>query len=298
MNKQLIVITGPTAVGKTELSLNLAKNFSTEIVSADSRQFYKEMNIGTAKPTTSQLSEVRHHFINSLSIKEDYNAGRFETDCISLLDNLFLKHERVILTGGSGLYINTILYGVDNLPKADFEIRASIKEQFEKNGIEPLQHQLKLLDVEYYNTADIRNPHRLMRAIEVCLLTGKKYSSLIGKKNVKRNFDSVLFGLHLDKKELDERINARVDKMFLEGLIDEAKTLLPFKHCNALQTVGYKELFQYFEKAISLEDAISFIKKNTRNYAKRQMTWFRKMKEIKWLDASDPLFFEKCISMI
>ncbi|MFI5219240.1 MAG: tRNA (adenosine(37)-N6)-dimethylallyltransferase MiaA [Bacteroidia bacterium] len=298
MNKQLIVITGPTAVGKTELSLKLAKHFSTEIVSADSRQFYKEMNIGTAKPTTSQLNEVRHHFINSLSIKEDYNAGRFETDCVSLLDKLFQKHERIILTGGSGLYINAILYGVDNLPKADCEIRASIKEQFEKNGIESLQQQLKLLDSEYYNTADIRNPHRLMRAIEVCLLTGKKYSSLVGKKNEKRNFDFVLFGLQIDKKELHERINTRVDKMISEGLVDEVKTLLPFKHCNALQTVGYKELFQYFEEAISLDEAISLIKKHTRNYAKRQMTWFRKMKEIKWLDASDPLLFEKCISMV
>ena len=256
------------------------------------------MNIGTAKPTPKQLTEVKHHFINSLSVSEDYNAGRFETDCISLLDNLFEKHNLVIMTGGSGLYINAVLYGVDNLPKADFEIRNSIKEQFQKNGITSLQQQLKLLDAEYYNTSDIRNPQRLMRAIEVCLLTGKKYSSLVGKKNTKRNFDFVLFGLQLDKKELHERINTRVDKMIADGLMEEAKSLLPFKHCNALQTVGYKEFFSQFDNEILLSETIFQIKKNTRQYAKRQMTWFSKMSGIKWLDASDPLLFENCIAQV
>lgn len=298
MKKSLIIIAGPTAVGKTDLSVRLAKHFSTEIISSDSRQFYREMVTGTAKPTAQQLSDVKHHFINTLSVKEDYNAGRFEADCIPLIEKLFIKHDQLIMTGGSGLYMSAVLHGVDNLPKADNELRKSLKEQFAAKGIESLQRQLKQLDPEYFAKADQLNPLRLMRAIEVCTLTGKKYSSLLGKRKVKRNFDTILIGLQLKREALYARINARVDQMIQAGLVDEVKGILHFKDCNAMQTVGYRELIQYFEGTITLEEAIELIKKNTRNYAKRQMTWFRKMKEIIWMNADDPLLFEECLMLI
>lgn len=282
MKKKLIVITGPTAVGKTDLSIETAKHFSTEIISADSRQFYKEMNVGTAKPTTEQLKEIKHHFINSLSVTQDYNAGTFEADCNKLLEKLFEKYDILIMCGGAGLYINAVLNGVDELPKADDEIRKSLKEKLETEGIEFLQKQLQQLDPEYYQKADIQNPQRLMRAIEVCLISGKKYSSHLGKKNTERNFDAIVIGLQDEKEKLYDRINSRVDKMIANGLADEVKNLLAYKNNNALQTVGYKELVEYFEEKISFEEAVELIKKNTRNYAKRQMTWFRKMKDIIW----------------
>lgn len=298
MKKTLIVIAGPTSVGKTDLSIRLAKHFSSEIISADSRQFYKEMNIGTAKPSPRQLKEVRHHFINTLSVTQNYNAGSFETDCLALLEKLFHEHENVIMTGGSGLYINTVLYGVDQLPHADGEIRKSLKEKLAEKGIELLQLQLKQLDPDYFERVDKQNPQRLMRAIEVCLITGKKYSSLLGKKIIRRNFNFVMLGLQLERKTLYERINARVDKMIAQDLAQEVRNLLHCKHCNSLQTVGYKELILHFEGKISLPEAVDLIKKNTRNYAKRQMTWFNKMKEIKWLDADDKFLLEKCIKNV
>lgn len=282
MKKKLVVITGPTAVGKTDLSIETAKYFSTEIISSDSRQFYKEMNVGTAKPASRQLKEVKHHFINSLSVTQDYNAGQYETDCKNLLEKLFEKYNILIMAGGAGLYINAVLNGVDDLPKADEKIRKSLKEKSGNEGIEFLQKQLQQLDPEYYQKVDKQNPQRLMRAIEVCLTSGKTYSSFLGKKKPNRNFDAVMIGLQDDKEKLYERINSRVDQMIENGLADEVKKLLPYKNYNALQTVGYKELIQYFEEKISLEEAIELIKKNTRNYAKRQMTWFNKMKEIVW----------------
>jgi tRNA dimethylallyltransferase len=282
LKKKLVVITGPTAVGKTDLSIEITKYFSTEIISSDSRQFYKELNIGTAKPASQQLKEVKHHFINSLSVIQDYNAGQFETDCKKLLEKLFKKYNILIMAGGAGLYINAVLDGVDDLPKADKEIRKSLKEKSEKGGIEFLQKQLQQLDPEYYQKVDKQNPQRLMRAIEVCLASGKTYSSFLGKKKPNRNFGVVMIGLKDDKEKLYERINSRVDQMIENGLADEVKNLLAYKNYNALQTVGYKELIQYFEEKISLEEAIELIKKNTRNYAKRQMTWFNKMKEIAW----------------
>ncbi|MEO5570045.1 MAG: tRNA (adenosine(37)-N6)-dimethylallyltransferase MiaA [Bacteroidia bacterium] len=287
MKNNLIVITGPTAVGKTDAGIQIARHFSAEIISADSRQFYREMNIGTAKPSFPQLKEIKHHFINSLSVPQDYNAGQFESDCLRLLEELFKKNNTVIMVGGAGLYINAVLNGVDQLPPADSEKRQLLKEKFEQKGIVTLQEQLKELDPEYYAKADIQNPQRLMRAIEVCLVSGKKYSSLLGKKKAERNFNAVLIGLNLDKIILYERINARVDKMIDDGLVDEVKNILPYKEYNALQTVGYKELILYFEEKISLEEAVELIKKNTRNYAKRQMTWFRNMKDIVWFEAGE-----------
>lgn len=287
MKKKLIVIVGPTAAGKTDLSIQIAKHFSAEIISADSRQFYTEMNVGTAKPSVRQLKEVRHHFINSLTIVQDYNAGKFESDCNKLLEELFMKHDIALMVGGAGLYINAVLAGVDELPEADQKIRKSLKQKLETEGIEFLQQQLLQLDPEYFHKMDKQNPQRLMRAIEVCLASGKKYSSLLGKKSKEKNFDAVLIGLWDDKENLYERINKRVDEMIANGLPEEVKTLLPFKNYNALQTVGYKELIQYAEEKISLKEATDLIKKNTRNYAKRQMTWFRKMKEIIWFKTGE-----------
>jgi tRNA dimethylallyltransferase len=287
LKKKLVVIAGPTAVGKTDLSIEVARLFSTEIISADSRQFYKEMNAGTAKPTARQLKEIKHHFINSLSVTQDYNAGQFEVDCIKVLEKLFQQHDVLVMAGGAGLYINAVLHGVDDLPKADAGIRKSLNEKFEKEGIDSLQKQLQQLDPEHYKKADIQNPQRIMRALEVCLVSGKTYSSFLGNKNVKRDFDAVVIGLQDEKEMLYNRINERVDQMITNGLEEEVKNLLPYKNNNALRTVGYKEMVQYLEGAISLEEAIELIKKNTRNYAKRQMTWFRKMKEISWFNTGE-----------
>ncbi|MEP7170907.1 MAG: tRNA (adenosine(37)-N6)-dimethylallyltransferase MiaA, partial [Bacteroidota bacterium] len=234
MKKKLVVITGPTAVGKTDLSIEIAKHFSTEIISADSRQFYKEMNVGTAKPTTEQLKEIKHHFINSLSVTQGYNAGKFEADCKKLLEELFQKYDILVMCGGAGLYINAVLNGVDELPKADEGIRKSLKEKFEAEGMEVLQKQLQQLDPEYYQKADIQNPQRLMRAIEVCLISGKKYSSHLGKKNTERDFDAIVIGLQDEKENLYARINSRVDQMIADRLADEVKNLLVYKHTNAL----------------------------------------------------------------
>lgn len=282
------MVAGPTAVGKTDLSIELAKHFSTEIISADSRQFYKEMNVGTAKPSFSQLTAIKHHFINSISITDDYNAGKFERECITLIETLFETHNYVIMTGGSGLYINAVINGIDDLPKADFALREKLNQSFAGGDITFLQTQLLQLDPEYFGKVDTLNPHRLIRAIEVCMLSGKKYSELLNKEKLKRNFETVFAGLFLEKEVLYERINLRVDKMMAAGLKDEVVSLLPFKNCNALQTVGYKEMLKHLEGSMSLMDAVDLIKKNTRNYAKRQMTWFRKVKEIEWFDMIDP----------
>lgn len=287
MNKYLIVIAGPTASGKTDLSIQVARHFSSEIISADSRQFYNEMTIGTAKPEAQPLKEVKHHFINSLSVVQDYNAGQFEADCLKLLEKLFKKNNIVIMTGGAGLYINAVLNGVDELPRASIEIRKLLTEKLKREGIQTLQNQLYELDPEYYEKVDKQNPKRLMRAIEVCLVSGKKYSSLLGKKKTERIFNPVVIGLQMEKELLYDRINSRVDKMISDGLVEEVKNLLPFKKYNALQTVGYKEIIEYLENKISLDEAIDIIKKNTRNYAKRQMTWFRKMKNITWFEAAE-----------
>ncbi len=284
--KELIVIVGPTASGKTGQAIALAKQLNTEIISADSRQMYKELTIGTAKPGVEQLQSVPHHFINTISISQDYNAGMYEMDTLVLLEKLFQRYEQIILTGGSGLYINAVLKGFDKLPDADKEIREHLRKQFETNGIEYLRQQLLERDPEYYKRVDLQNPQRILRALEVCLVTGKSYSSMLHHHTnaSPRNFSVKVYGLDLPREELYNRINQRVDKMIEEGLVNEVKNLQPYKHHNALQTVGYKEIFECINENISLQEAIELIKKNTRNYAKRQLTWFRRMEDVIWVE--------------
>ncbi len=284
--KQLIVIVGPTASGKTSQAIELAKKLNTEIISADSRQFFSELTIGTAKPTDAQLSEVQHHFINSISISQDYNAGMFEKDALELIEGLFKKHDVLIMSGGSGLYINAVLKGFDHLPEADKQVRNQLQKDFETKGIEYLQHQLLLNDPEYYTRVDLQNPQRIIRALEVCIVTGKPYSALLHQttQSTKRNFSTKIFGLQLPREELYKRIENRVDKMIEEGLVAEVENVKKFRNHNALQTVGYKEIFDYLDGNISMNDAIDLIKKNTRNYAKRQMTWFKKTEGIEWVE--------------
>ena len=283
----LIVIAGPTASGKTSLAITLAKYFSTEIISADSRQFYQGLDIGTAKPSQDQLSTITHHFIDSHKISDSYNISDFENDALEKIKKLFHKHEVVLLVGGSGLYIKAVCQGIDEIPGRDEGIREKLIAILEKDGLKPLQDKLKILDEEYYHEVDLSNPHRLIRALEVCMSSGQKFSSLRQSTITRRPFNIIKIGLLLERDELYSRIDQRVDQMFSEGLLEEARSLLPFRHVNALNTVGYKELFEYFDENISLEDAIETIKKNTRNYAKRQMTWFRKEDGMKWFDPEE-----------
>lgn len=282
MKKTLVVIAGPTAIGKTELAIQVAQHYQTEILSADSRQFYKEMSIGTAKPTQEELSSASHHFINSLSVQQEYTAGQYEKDAITLLEKLFKKHEVVILTGGSGLYVNAVCYGIDKLPNAEPVLREKLEDRLEKEGIESLQQELKTLDPDYYNNADIQNPRRLIRAIEVCLSTGKPYSEQRKGEQKQRDFNIIKIGLETEREKLNKRINLRVDRMMKDGLLDEVKELIQYQQLKALQTVGYVELFAYLNEEISLEEAVEKIKVNTRRYAKRQMTWLKKEKDINW----------------
>ncbi len=279
MQKTLLVINGPTAIGKTALSIHLAQLFQTEIISTDSRQFYKELNIGTAKPGLEELKKVKHHFINNKSIHELYSAGDFERDAHACLDILFKTHDIIIAIGGSGLYIKALCDGLDEVPNADLELRASLIKLFEREGIEPLQKQLQQLNPGKWLKIDPQNPQRLMRAIELAHL-GENLTAIKRKKN----FSIVKIGLQTERSVLYERINHRVDQMFSDGLLEEAKDLFPFKALNALQTLGYNELFEYFEGKISLEKAINLIKQHTRNFAKRQVTWFRKDPDIVWFN--------------
>jgi len=285
--KTLIVVLGPTASGKTGVAISLAKHFGTEIISADSRQFYREIPIGTAAPTPQQLSEVPHHFVGNLSLNEDYNVSRFERDVLALLKKKFQKQDIMIMAGGSGLYIDAVCLGIDNLPDPDPELRGILQRKWQEQGIEALQQQLQQLDPDYYVQMDRMNPKRLMRAIEVCLQTGKKYSELRLNKPVKRNFNILKIGLNLPRQELFDRIHRRTDNMFSLGWMEEAKSVLPYRHTNALNTVGYKELFAYFDGVLSLAEAIEKIKTNTRRYAKRQLTWFNRDPEIQWFPADD-----------
>lgn len=288
--KKLFVIVGPTAVGKTALSIQLAKAFDTEIVSADSRQFFKEMSIGTAKPNATEIETIKHHFIDSHSISEEYNVGKFETEAIQVLSTLFETKNYAILVGGSGLYIDAVCNGLDELPEASAEIRQQLKLLYEEKGIVALQEQLKELDLNYYNQVDLNNPQRLMRALEVCLSTGKTYSEQRAGKTKARNFTTIKIGLTTSREELYNRINKRVDEMMQQGLLDEVKSLLPYQNKNALQTVGYKELFDYLEKKITFEQAVALIKQHTRNFAKRQLTWFKRDEQIQWFEPNE---FEK-----
>ena len=284
MNNYLITVIGATAIGKTALSIQLAQYFKTEIISCDSRQFYKEMTIGTAVPTTEELAAAPHHFIQNISIFDHYSVGQFEKDALNKLDELFSKNNIVVMVGGSGLYTNAVLEGFDDFPKVDPEIRLKLNKQIEKGEIEILQNQLKELDSESYNSIEIENPHRLIRALEICVGTGKPYSSFKNKEKTKRNFIPIKIGLTADREIMYNRINKRVDLMLQEGLLEEAKKLYPHKQLNALQTVGYRELFDYFDGKYTLEFGIEEIKKNTRRFAKRQVTWNKKDESIHWFD--------------
>ena len=285
--KYLIVVAGPTAIGKTTFSIKLAKHYKTEILSADSRQFYSEMRIGTAYPEPEELAAVKHHFIGNLSIKDEYNVARYEAEALALLDELFLKHDVVILSGGSGLYIDAICKGIDELPDHDPGLRQKLKEELEQKGIEVFGEKLKELDPEYYEVVDLNNPNRLLRALEVCLQTGETYTSLRKNTSKSRSFNIIRIALNTERELLFQRISERVDKMMEKGLSAEAGSLLPFRERNALNTVGYKELFAYFDGDVSLERAVENIKTNTRRYAKRQLSWLKRDEEIHWFEPDD-----------
>jgi tRNA dimethylallyltransferase len=282
--KTLLTIVGPTAIGKTRMAIALATHFGTEILSCDSRQFFKELRIGTAVPSAGELMAAPHHFIQHKSIFEAYSVGDFERDAIALLDKLFKKHDVVVMVGGSGLYAKAIIDGLDDFPEVDEVIRQELNEAYAQKGIGYLQELLKTLDEVQYNQMDVQNPQRLIRALEVCRASGKPYSSFLQRKEKQRDFTSVQIGLTADRTEVYERINKRVDMMLEEGLLIEAQDMMPYRHLNALQTVGYKELFSFFEGECSFEVAIEAIKMNTRRFAKRQFTWFQKDKRIKWFD--------------
>ncbi|CAH0335618.1 tRNA dimethylallyltransferase [Flavobacterium sp. CECT 9288] len=300
--KYLITIVGPTAIGKTSLSIVLANHFNCEIVSCDSRQFFKEMTIGTAVPSLAELAAAKHHFIQNKSIFENYTVGDFEKEALAKLNELFQDHDYAILVGGSGLYVDAIIKGFDEFPEIDPAIRAKITTQYEKLGIGYLQQELEHLDHAYYKTLStenpqtLQNPQRMMRFVEVCLGTGKPYSSFLNQKKNNRDFTPILIGLEADRKIIYNRINQRVDIMMNEGLLKEAKTLYPNKELNALQTVGYRELFSFFDKEFSLEFAIEEIKKNTRRFSKRQLTWFKRNEKTKWFDFETP--YDKIIAYI
>lgn len=289
----LIVVVGPTAIGKTTMAIELAKHFDSEIISADSRQFFKEMNIGTAVPSPEELAQVKHHFIQNKSIFEKYSVGDFERDALEKLDELFKKNPIQVMVGGSGLYIDAVIKGFDDFPDIDPNIRTEIQQNYQEKGISFLQQKLKETDAAYYekllseNPQTLENPQRMMRFVEVSVGSGKPYSSFLNQKKVNRNFKTILIGLEADREVIYQRINHRVDIMVANGLLKEAQELFAHKTLNALQTVGYRELFDFFEGKTTLEVAIEEIKKNTRRFSKRQLTWFKRNPEITWFDHDD-----------
>lgn len=287
--KYLVVIVGPTAIGKTATSITLAKFFISEIISADARQFYKEMSIGTAVPSPNELTQVPHHFIQHISIDRNYNVGDYEKEAILFLEEKFKKYNILFLVGGSGLYIDAVVKGLDDFPDVSPEIREGLQKLFLESGITTLQNKLQQLDPEYFEIVDKSNAQRLIRALEVCIGSGKPYSSFLRNKSKKRNFKVLKIGLKADRNILYERINMRVDLMMESGLLEEAKGLLSKKDLNALQTVGYKELFSFLNEEITLTKAIEEIKKNSRRYAKRQVTWLKKDEAIKWFEFDEDI---------
>lgn len=287
MRQTLIVLAGPTAVGKTDLSIELAKALQTEIISADSRQVYKEMRIGTAVPEPEQRTAVKHHFIQNKSIHNYFSAGKYELEALELLKKLFKKHSTVLLTGGSGMYIDALCKGIDKIPAPDTEIRKKVIRKYETEGIESIRFELKRIDPEFYRLADLNNPKRIMKALEVFYQTGEKYSNLRAGHDKERDFDCLYIILDRERSELYERINQRTELMFEQGWLEEAKELLPHSHLNALNTVGYKEIFAYMKGEHSLERAKELIKRNTRRYAKRQITWFKRYDDAAWFHPSE-----------
>ena len=297
-NKYVIFILGPTAVGKTKTSIDIAKKIKTEIVSCDSRQFFKELKIGSAPPSKKELKQITHHFIQHLSIKDDYNSGLFELDAINKIKELHKKYEKIILVGGSGLYIDAICKGLDDIPKIAPAIRRKFNLKYKENGIKWLQSEAIKIEPDIKDHANFKNPQRLLRILEVFDQTGKKLSSFHSKKIKKRPFKIIKIGLKTNREDLYKKINSRVDEMIADGLINEAKKLIPFKEKNALNTVGYKELFCFLKNQMTLEKAINDIKMNTRRFAKRQITWFKKDKEIKWFDINESDEIIKFISKL
>lgn len=284
MNNVLVSVIGPTAIGKTSLAILLANHFKTEIISADSRQFFKEMEIGTAVPSKNELKAAIHHFIQHKSIHDPYTVGDFERDALRRLNTLFENNPIAVMVGGSGLYVDAVTKGLDTFPNVDASIREGLNNQLAEDGIESLQRKLKDLDAIHYNRIDIHNPHRIIRALEICIGTGRPYSSFLNKAKGERNFKVLSVGLRAERDIIYDRINKRVDAMMAEGLLDEVKSLREHRELNALQTVGYKELFEYLDGKWTLDFAISEIKKNTRRFAKRQNTWFKKNLETLWVD--------------
>lgn len=285
--KYLIIIAGPTAVGKTSTAIQVAKHFNTEIISADSRQIFMELNIGVARPSVEELAEVKHHFIANKSIDQYFSAGEYEREVIALLDDLFKTKNVVILCGGTGFYINAILNGFDEIPQIDEKIREALNQQFKDFGIEPLQQKLKELDEETYNEIDIHNTQRIIRALEVCIGTQQKFSSFKRKNNVQRNFKPIKIGLNISKEQLHHNINTRVDEMMRQGFLEEAKSVINYRNHNALQTVGYKELFDFIDGKTTLNEAVDLIKLHTRQYAKRQLTFFNKLNDYNWFQPKE-----------
>jgi len=292
-NKKIIVIAGPTAVGKTAVAIGVARYFKTEIISADSRQCFKELNIGVARPSVEELKEIKHHFIATHSIQEEVNAAEFEQYALAKTNELFQKYDVVVMVGGTGLYIKAFCEGLDNIPPIDPMVRENIVHNYETKGLDWLQEQIQSKDPEFYRVGEIQNPQRMMRALEVVVSTGQSVLHFRKGRKAKRDFAIVKTGLELPKEELRQHIHTRVDKMIASGLVEEVKSLLPYRQLNALQTVGYSEIFDHLDGKISLEQAVTDIKTNTRQYAKRQMTWFRRDKEINWFN---PHFPDKMIS--
>ena len=287
MNKYLIIILGPTAIGKTEVAIKISKSLNSEIISCDSRQFYRELIIGTAMPSSEQLSEVKHHFIGNKSIYDYYNVSKYETEVLELLQEIFRFNDKAMLVGGSGLYIDAICNGIDDIPDIDFEIRNTLINRLETEGIERLRFELKKLDPVYYSEVDLKNKKRIIRALEVCLSTGIPFSDFRTQNKKIRNFKIIKVGLNIEREKLYNRINQRVDMMIAEGLVEEARKYYKDRNLNTLNTVGYKELFEYFDEKIELETAIELIKRNTRHFAKRQLSWFLRDKEISWFNPGD-----------
>lgn len=288
MNNVLIAISGPTASGKTKLSIQLAKKLNCEIISSDSRQFYKELTIGTAVPSKNELSTVKHHLVQHISVNDVYNAKKFEEDSRKILDNQFKKNKYAIVTGGSGLFLDAIIHGIDKMPPSNRKIRDSLNNNYKENGIKFLRNKLKEIDPKYYSKVDLNNHRRIIRALEVSIISGKPYSSFTLKKTSKsrkkkNNFELVHIAIDCERKKLYDKINSRVDSMITNGLIDEVRRVKKFKSLNALNTVGYKELIVFLEGKSTLEFAIQEIKKNTRRYAKRQLTWLKSKKNIHWV---------------
>lgn len=283
----LLVLLGPTGVGKTEWSIRLAKALNTPVVSADSRQIYRGMQIATAAPTAAEQQQIPHFFVGTLSPESYYSASVYEQEVLTLLEELFVQHPVVILSGGSMMYIDAVCKGMDELPTVDETLRQELQEQYKREGLDPIRQQLKMLDPLFYNQVDLKNPQRVIHALEICLMSGKPYSSLRTNPDKKRAFRIVKIGFTRDREDLYDRINRRVDAMVLEGLVEEARGFYPMRHLNALNTVGYKELFRYFDGDWSLEQAIEKIKQHSRNYARKQLTWFRRDNAVHWVNLTD-----------